>query len=269
MGDIRATESVRCHYPDAVRSSVFVDAFLYFTKVTLGISEQRIAFLTSICSDDLNGVELPRTHMVGPFIQGGLDGYPFAGKTGLGAFSHHLPGGGAAMMFFGPHVGVTQSGLVGKVVRPGQTNPTDCCGAAAAGLRKLETGGISPKDPSRFAEDNYQQEKLEQLILRHKDEILGSGPQGGPQRFIRMSELLYREEKQAMTHLLESAHFEAPAFVFGGILINEDAGYESSIALRDAGRVEHGKYVDLTKQFIEVFEPKFRDLQEGKTDVFR
>ena len=269
MIDIRATEKARQHYPDAILVSYFIEAFFAFTKLTLGIGEKQIAFLTSICSDDLNNVGMPKTGMVGPFVQGGLDGYPFAGKTGVGAFSHHLPEKGAAMMFVGPHVGVTQTGLVGKVIRPGQKTPSDCCGAAANGLRKLEAGEIKPKEPSEFAEDDYQQEKLEQLILRHKDEILKAGQQGGPERFICMSELLYREEMQAFTHLLESAHFGDPAFVFGGIVINEDAGKESSIALRDAGRIEKGKYEDMTEKFMQYSEPKFKDLHEGNTDVFR
>ena len=72
-----------------------------------------------------------------------------------------------------------------------------------------------------------------------------------------MSELLYGEMKRAMMHLLASTQFEPPTFVFGGILINEDDGEGSSVALCDAGRVDHGKYVDLTKEFIEMTEPKY------------
>lgn len=266
MLDIRATEKARQHYPEAIKACIFIRAFLAYTRVTLGISEKQIALLNSICSDDLNSVQLPDTQMVGPFMQGGLNGYPFAGKTGLGAFSHHLPQGGAAMMFFGPHVGVTQSGLVGKVVRPGQKEPSDCCGAAAKALKKLEEDKIPPKQPCEFVEDDYQQEKLEQLVLLHKAEILAAA---GPQRFIRMSELIYQEEKRAMTGLLTSVHFEAPAFLFGGILINEDGENESSIALRDAGRIDHGKYKDITEEFKRYVEPKFKDLREGKADAFR
>jgi len=269
MLDIRPRGNVLQHYPDAFRTRYFIEAFLAFTRVTLGIGEKQIAFLTSICSDDLNSVQLPDTKMVGPFMQGGLDGYPFAGRTGLGAFSHHLPTGGAAMMFFGPHVGVTQTGQVGKVIRPGQTSPSDCCGAAAGALRKLEADQITPKHPSRFAEDDYQQEKLEQLVLKHKAAILGAGPQGGPQRFIRMSEVLNQEERESMTQLLSGVHFEAPAFLFGGILLNEDAPNESSIALRSAGRVDRGKYEDVTEKFKQFAEPKFKELSEGKRDAFR
>jgi hypothetical protein len=118
--------------------------------------------------------------MVGHFLQGGLDGYPFAGKTGLGAFSHHVPERGAAMMFFGPHVGITNAGEVGRVVRPGQSAPSDCCGAATAGLKKLEAGGITHKPHCDYARDDYQQEALEQFLLAHAREILDAGPQGDP-----------------------------------------------------------------------------------------
>jgi hypothetical protein len=268
VDDIRPSPSVLHYYPDAFKASWFLRAFFFFIKHSLGIGERRIAFLTSICSDDLNSVELPDNHMVGPFIQGGLDGYPFAGITGLGAFSHHLPLRGAAMMFFGPHVGITQSQLVGKVVRPGQKDPTACCGAASHALERLEAGQIEPKLPSCFAEDDYQQEKLEQLVLGHKDDILSAGPPGGPERFMRMSEFLYGDELQAMMDLFGSVHFDLPAFVFGGILINEDDGAESAIALRSAGRVESGTYLDITKECIEYYEPRFKAIQEGKTNVF-
>lgn len=267
--DIRASESVRRYYPDALKSSWFITAFLAYMKHALKIGEKQIAFLTSICSDDLNSVEWPRTGMVGPFVQGGLDGYPFAGKTGIGAFSHHIPDDGGALLLYGPHVGITQSGLVGQVVRPGQSKPTTCCGAAAAALGKLEQDQIRPKLPSQFAEDDYQQEKLEQLLLAHKNAILAAGSQGGPERFIEMSEAIRKEQHQAMASLLTHVDFEHPTFLFGCILINEDAGHESSIALRAAGRIDHGKYEDLTEPFKKYAEPRFKELQSGKADAFK
>ena len=44
-----------------------------------------------------------------------------------------------------------------------------------------------PKAPRDLAVDDYQQETLEQLVLRHEDVILGAGPAGDARRFIRMS----------------------------------------------------------------------------------
>ena len=37
---------------------------------------------------------------------GGLGGLPFTGKTGWGAFSHHVAPGGNIITLFAPHVGI-------------------------------------------------------------------------------------------------------------------------------------------------------------------
>lgn len=269
MIDTFPSKQVLHHYPDARLATFYVEAFLAYTRRTLEIGPEKIAFLTSICSDDLNSVGIPKTGMIGPFVQGGLDGYPFVGRTGIGAFSHHLPDGGAAMMFVGPHVGITQAGQVGMVMRPGQAKATTCCGAAAEGLRKLEAGEIKPKEPREYVLDDFQQETLEQMILRHKAEIEAAGRPGEPDRFIRMSELLYRDEMTAFRGLLVGAHFGVPAFLFGGIVINEDAPREAAVSLEDVGLILNGKYQDLTDNFKEFAEPKFKELQEGKRNAFR
>ncbi|AGA28321.1 hypothetical protein Sinac_4107 [Singulisphaera acidiphila DSM 18658] len=39
--------------------------------------------------------------------------------------------------------------------------------------------------------------------------------------------------------------------------------------LRDAGRVDQGKFTNLTKELAEKPEEKFKDIQVGKVDVFR
>ena len=49
----------------------------------------------------------------------------------------------------------------------------------------------------------------------------------------------------------------------------KDGGKGSRIALRDAGRVDRGKFTDLTKEFAEKSEEKFKGIQVGKVDVFR
>jgi hypothetical protein len=64
-----------------------------------------------------------------------------------------------------------------------------------------------------------------------------------------MTEVVYRETKTTMEALLAGVHFEAPAFAFGGIFINEDGGKESSIALRNVLRFEARKVTDVTDQF--------------------
>jgi hypothetical protein len=57
-----------------------------------------------------------------------------------------------------------------------------------AGRRKLEVGGITYKPSCDFAVDDYQQETLEQLLLKYADEILGAGPPDEARRFVRLTE---------------------------------------------------------------------------------
>lgn len=152
-------------------------------------------------------------------------------------------------MFFGPHVGITDTGKVGMVVRPGQLQPTSCCGAAMAGLKKLIAGGITYKPSCDYSVDDYQQETLEQLLLKNEKEIIGSDPSDEAGQFVRMTEVVFREAKATMERLMVGVHFESPAFAFGGILINEDGGRESSIALRSVLQGEADKVTDVTDLF--------------------
>ena len=124
----------------------------------------------SICSDDLNTIEYPRRayEMLGPFKLGGLDGFPFAGLTGMSAFAHHVPQDGAVFVFHGPHIGVSKEGDTGTIVRPGQTRHSPCCGAIRAAINKMESGGIVPGELSEL---DYQQNTIEQLLLANRDRI--------------------------------------------------------------------------------------------------
>ena len=108
----------------------------------------------SICSDDLNTIEYPKRayEMLGPFKLGGLDGFPFAGLTGMSAFAHHVPADGAVFVFHGPHIGVSREGDTGVILRPGQTHHSACCaGAIRAVINKMTSGAIVPGE---LAEDS-------------------------------------------------------------------------------------------------------------------
>jgi hypothetical protein len=56
MMDVRATKNVVPYYPEAMRASFYVRLFLLLAKYQLEVSEKHVAFLTSICSDDINNV---------------------------------------------------------------------------------------------------------------------------------------------------------------------------------------------------------------------
>merc|ERR1719454_1111744 len=91
-------------------------------------------FGTSICPDEINTMQgslaaIMKRHWGKCFPMGGISGIPFAGKTGFVAFSHHVPDDGNVMVMFGPHVGISDDGTIGKFVRRGQKKQSTACGA--------------------------------------------------------------------------------------------------------------------------------------------
>jgi putative membrane protein len=67
------------------------------------IEPKQVMLADSICSDDVNSIQYPvRTQeFLGPFKMGGLDGFPFTGLTGMGAFASHVPDDGAVFIYYG------------------------------------------------------------------------------------------------------------------------------------------------------------------------
>ena len=89
--------TVQQHYPSAVNSRDFILNTFRAIHDRLQLSPSQLLLAHSICSDDVNSIEYPEEGraMLGPFNLGGLDGYPFAGLTGMAAFAGHVPDDGA------------------------------------------------------------------------------------------------------------------------------------------------------------------------------
>lgn len=124
---------VRRHYPHAVTTSASVEALFELLEDRFDLEPHQIMLADSICSDDVNTIEYPARayEMLGPFKMGGLNGFPFTGLTGMAAFAGHVPDDGAVFIFYAPHIGISKQGVVGELLRVGQSRPW-----AAAGPRK-------------------------------------------------------------------------------------------------------------------------------------
>ena len=103
---------IRRHYPHALATGESVDRMFNLLQRRYALLPAQIMFADSICSDDLNSIEYPERayEMLGPFKMGGLNGFPFTGLTGMGAFAHHVPEQGAVFVFYAPHIGITRDG---------------------------------------------------------------------------------------------------------------------------------------------------------------
>jgi hypothetical protein len=214
-------------YPNALSTSDTVDRFLALMQRRLAIAPGQIMLADSICSDDLNAIEYPEEahQMLGPFKMGGLDGFPFAGLTGMRAFAHHVPEDGAVFLFHGPHIGLGKDGTTGAVLRPGQHHRSACCGALCAAADKVLRGEVAS---GALTELDYQQNIIEQLLLPHRDRLAAARC-----AVAEGTEVMYSAIEERIDLLVSQTSFPCRnVIVMGGIVINADHDIGSFCSFR-------------------------------------
>lgn len=219
---------VKLHYPGAMDAKDTSIHYLGKLQIDHGIDISRVLMATSVCSDDIN---VPSTTffnvLFGPFIMGGLGGLPFAGQTGMTAFAHHIPDDGSAFIFYGPHIGITMYGELGKMYRPRQEQTGNSCGALMLALSRFQNEDYEPV----INEDDYQQMKLEESLLSYRDRILESD---NPEKEI--TETTYDIiDKKIHEHIAScSDEFQVDRVaLLGGIIINTDYGLDDYFDARN------------------------------------
>jgi hypothetical protein len=170
---------VRSHYPQALPATAFRRKIVSWLEQELGLGLAHVLLATSVCADDIvfatdvAGVETrqPTRRLSGVFGMGGLAGLPFAGKTGMTAFAHHVPDDGAACIFYGAHIGMTDAGELGKVLRLGQHDESPACGALGVAIKHFQS---SPDYEPILDMDDAQKALLEQRLKPHMAHILAA-----------------------------------------------------------------------------------------------
>ena len=209
---------IRKHYANAVTTIDSVNMLIDFVEEHLDLEPGQIMLADSICSDDVNSIQYPaRAHeFLGPFKMGGLDGFPFTGLTGMGAFASHVPDEGAVFVYYGPHIGITKKGAIGEIHRLGQSHNTGCCGAAKGALGKLMNNEILP---GQVSEMDYQMNTIEQILLRQKERILSAEIP-----IKEATEVIFEAIDQRIEELVAATKYNCQyVILMGAILINSDA----------------------------------------------
>jgi hypothetical protein len=212
-----ALNIVRQHYPNAMSTTDAVNRMFANLKAQYGLEPRQLMHADSICSDDVNAMEYPpEAHaMLGPFNMGGLNGFPFTGLTGMGAFAHHVPEDGAVFVYYAPHIGVTKEGTVGEINRVGQSRPSACCGAAKAAVGKLLRNEIQP---GHVTDLDYQQNTIEQIFHKRKERIRAAA-----NPMLEATEVMYEASTERINLLAEKTSYPCRHLILmGGILINGD-----------------------------------------------
>ena len=214
-------EVVKSHFPTAMDAKDTSIQYLGKMQLQHGIDISKVLMATSVCSDDIN---VPSTTffnvLFGPFIMGGLGGLPFAGQTGMTAFAHHISDEGSAFIFYGPHIGITLDGDLGKMYRPRQEQTGNSCGALMLALSRFQDSSYKPV----LNDDDYQQMKLEESLIDRREEILDSENQ---EKAITLA--TYDVIDKKIHEHLKSCKDEFPVdtvTLLGGIIINTDYGLD-------------------------------------------
>ncbi len=217
MNEEKTLAAIRSHYPKADSGTKLVKEWFTILQNELNLPPNKLMVANSVCSDDVNAIQYPKQarEVLGPFNMGGLDGFPFAGVTGMNAFAHHVPSDGALSIFYGPHIGITKEGELGKIYRVGQNEPSNCCGACHAALNKLLDNKIIPNE---ITDIDYQQNTLEQLLLKEDLRIKSAS---SPLK--EATEVIYESTEKRIRLLVSQTNFPCQyVFLYGAIIINSD-----------------------------------------------
>ncbi len=210
-------EIIRNYYQNAMTTIDSVNIFIDYVEEVLDLEPRQVMLADSICSDDVNSIQYPaRAHeFLGPFKMGGLDGFPFTGLTGMGAFASHVPDDGAVFIYYGPHIGITKDGIIGEIHRIGQSKNTGCCGAAKGALNKLMNNQI---EEGNITEIDYQMNSIEQILLKQKDRVLNAKIP-----LLEATEVIYEAIDNRINELVEKTNYNCKyVILMGAVLINSD-----------------------------------------------
>jgi hypothetical protein len=211
---------VKKNFPGAV-SNIDLEARVTKMLEKKGVSPDNTLLCTSLCCDELARVlEDDFVNIYGNnFNLGGLAGFPFAGNTGFGAMSAHVPDDGFCLLIHGPHVGITQDGVIGKVERSGIALVDSCCGSAIAASNYLKgiTDGDANVNPNIQQFTDFQQGAVQELILP-----FGKRLKDAEDRMKELPYALYDSQDVLVRDIVEtgSGSIKKGLFLLGGIQIN-------------------------------------------------
>jgi hypothetical protein len=214
-------------YPQAITTIDCVNKIIDFIEGKLDLEPKQVMLADSICSDDVNSIQYPaRTQeFLGPFKMGGLDGFPFTGLTGMGAFASHVPDEGAVFIYYGPHIGITKVGSIGEIHRFGQSKNSGCCGAAKGALGKLTNNQIIA---GNITELDYQMNTIEQILFNEKERVLHAAAP-----LFEATEVIYEAIDKRINELVEKTNYNCKYVILvGAILINSDSDMGSFTQIR-------------------------------------
>lgn len=182
------------------------------------IDRDKIVVSSSICADELNHTRqlYESTHRM--FQLGGLAGYPLTGLTGINAYLDHIPAEGAAYVIYGPHIGKSKTGHMGKLFREKQERETISCGALWALFSEMQQAVLTGEID--FEHNDYQLD-----FLRYKVQHLKK--QEEYRDFTKFTYAFLDIIKEDLLKIIDHSNirkYPFPIFHASGVVINTEEG---------------------------------------------
>ena len=226
-------------FPGALPSHAVVSRVAHALK-KYDVSPENVVYGQSICPDEINYEDgglamLMHRHWGNCFPLGGIGGAPFSGKTGFSAFSHHVPENGNVIVLFGPHVGISEAGEIGKHLRHGQHEHSTACGAVLAAYDQCCAEDYSD-DTDWFNNYDMQQGWIRKELAPHIDNI--------------------KSAPNPMRALMQRTYESVQAKVLS--IVNTDFGKGNLILIG-------GIQLNLPDQYVDHFQPLFFQIQSASS----
>lgn len=262
------TTTVRGLYPSSSLTETWGTYTVNYIKQKSGLDSNDVLYALSICADDVDAFTVngnlgqfpvAMNSFLGPFMAGGLAGYPFVGSIGFGAFASHITDTGTLLMSCTPHIGVTIEGDAGYQYRKGQTiasssqTPSTNCGAVHGAV------GLVSSDPNPpvitnapYDNENYELWKLADIIYPYSASFSGSVSEN-----IMAATAIIRDAGFEYVYL-NSGSFAAALngrtmYAIGGTFINTDDGFQSYIEINQfqAYNSTTNTWIDYSQDYID------------------
>jgi hypothetical protein len=239
-----------------------------------GIPSTDIVYAQGICSDDVDAPKVQANiggwpnsinSFLGPFQSGGLAGYPFVGSVGFGAFASHVATtlGGTLFVTSMPHIGVTEEGSSGRMLRRGKADSTNdnTCGAVWGAINQVVnvlSAAPSQSNPP-FDNENYSFWKLTDILWPYKSTLTGFT---GTAEEIYNKQMIFATETirdSAYDYIIANlpgateANTENDVYFLSGIFINSDVS---------TGTTQFESYVVVDKVMKYVFDDQWYDITD-------
>ena len=267
---------VQTAYPQAVDSYHFGEVIKSFISGTFGYASDNIILANSICSDDVNGPtfineinigQSPSSinQFLGPFVAGGLAGYPHTGRLAVAAWASHATTetSGALLLINMPHIGITQqtdlvaaNDNVGRMHRRGKANATNdlTCGAAYYAYAQASQNILNLSVPPTASEypDNFQWFTLTNILYPFSASFSGSYNQNMvlATEKIRSASDAWIVGPNGIENPLSFVPANLDIFYCNGTFINTDDGYNSYVTINKFQKFLSGSgWTDYTAAF--------------------